>query len=79
MLGSVFLDEKAIPRPKLSATPLRLTVFAAEIVVVAAFFLVLYLVASNTNFANEFASTPLDAYTQGVLEFTSPAAPLSDR
>ena len=79
VLGSVFLDEKAIPQPKLSTSPLRLTVFAAEIVVVAAFFLVLYLAASNTNFANEFASTPLDAYTQGVLEFTTPAAPLSDR
>ena len=79
ILGSVFLNEHPTPQPKLSAAPLRLTVFSAEIVVVAAFLLMLYLAASNANFAKEFASTPLDAYAQGVLKFTSPAPPASFR
>lgn len=66
ILGSVFPSRKSNGRKESRNIPLRSTVLIAELVVAAAFLLMVYAAATHSSFAANLLGNPLDTYAETV-------------
>ncbi len=66
VIGSVLSAPAKKARKKPSNFPLRLTAFAAELVVITAFLLTLFGAATNTDLLSQMLESPLEGYVHSV-------------